>query len=126
MEGKKSPEEHIRQMEERLLLPEVRKSIKELDELLADDFIEIGSSGVYNKRQIIESLKNEPPTKRSLSDFKAYTLAPGVVLVTYRAVQHVSSDKPPVYSLRSSIWKFLDSRWQMSFHQGTLIKSKNN
>jgi hypothetical protein len=119
MEDKNSPQEHIRRMEERLLLPDVRKSAKELDELLADDFIEIGSSGIYNKRQIIESLKDEPPTKRSLSNFKTFTLAPDVVLVTYRIAQLGSSDKPPIYSLRSSIWKLLDGRWQMVFHQGT-------
>jgi len=121
MEGKKSPEEHIRQMEERLLLPEVRKSIKELDEILADDFIEIGSSGVYNKPQIIESLKDEPPTQRSLADFKAFNLAPDVILVTYRVVKYSPSDRSPVFSLRSSIWKFLDGRWQMVFHQGTPV-----
>lgn len=109
-------------MEERLLLPDVRKLSKELEELLADDFIEIGSWGVYNKRQIIESLKEEPPTKRSLSDFKAFTLAPDVILVTYRITQHGSSDSSPVYSLRSSIWKLLDGRWQMVFHQSTRVR----
>jgi hypothetical protein len=24
-------------------------------------------------------------------------------------------------SLRSSIWKFMDDRWQMVFHQGTVL-----
>jgi hypothetical protein len=124
MEGKNSPQELIRRMEERLLVPEVRKSGKELDELLADDFIEIGTSGVYNKRQIIESLKDEPPTKRSLFDFKTFTLAPDVILVTYRIDQYISSDSSPVHSMRSSIWKLLDGRWQMVFHQGTIAKDK--
>jgi hypothetical protein len=122
MEGKNSPNEHIRRMEEHLLVPDVRKSNKELDELLADDFMEIGSSGVYDKRQIIESLKDESPTKRSLSDFKAFTLAPDVILVTYRITQHGPSDSSPVHSIRSSIWKLLDGRWQMVFHQGTPAK----
>jgi len=122
MEEEYPQEDLFRRLEERLLQPDVRKSAEDLDELLADDFMEIGSSGIYNKRQIIESLKDEPPTKRSLSDFKAFTLAPNVILVTYRLIQHSPSDRLPVYSIRSSIWKFLDSRWQMVFHQGTLVR----
>ena len=122
MEGKNSSGELIRRMEERLLLPEVRKSAEELDRLLADDFMEIGSSGVYDKRQIIESLKEEPPTQRSLWDFKAFTLVPDVILVAYRVVRVNPSDKLPIYSLRSSIWRLLDGRWQMVFHQGTRVE----
>ncbi|WP_442949931.1 DUF4440 domain-containing protein [Nostoc sp.] len=43
-------------MEERLLQPDVRKSAKDIIDLLADEFIEFVSSGrVFNKQQIIES-----------------------------------------------------------------------
>ncbi|WP_375472314.1 DUF4440 domain-containing protein [uncultured Nostoc sp.] len=51
----------LRELEERLLQPDVRKSAKDIMDLLADEFIEFGSSGrVFNKQQIIESLQNEP------------------------------------------------------------------
>jgi hypothetical protein len=110
----------LRQLEERLLHADVRKSAQALADLLADDFIEFGSSGrVFNKRQIIESLQHEPATPRTLMDFRTSVLAPGVRLVTYRAIRHGGADGQPMYSLRSSIWKLIAGRWQMVFHQGT-------
>jgi hypothetical protein len=51
--------------------------------------------------------------------FKTLVLAPGVVLVTYRAVRYRGGAASPESSLRSSIWKQIDGRWQMRFHQGT-------
>jgi hypothetical protein len=104
----------IRDLEERLLRPEVRASAAALEALLADDFVEFGSSGtVYDKHSIIaallrEELDGEPCTMR---DFAARRLAPGVVLVTYRITES--------RTLRSSIWRAVDERWQMVFHQGT-------
>lgn len=113
----------IRSLEERLLQPEVRRSAKEVAALLADDFVEVGSSGrVFNKQQMIEGLQQEPPIQRSLLEFKVSALAPDVILATYQVVRYSGSNEPPTYSRRSSIWKWMDGRWQMVFHQGTLVK----
>jgi len=50
----------INELEEKLLLPEVRYSKKQLYKLLADEFLEFGKSGrVYTKSQIIEALSKE-------------------------------------------------------------------
>jgi hypothetical protein len=123
MEADPSLEDHLRRLEERLLQPTVRKSAEEVFEVLADEFIEFGSSGrIFDKRQIIASLQMEPTVHRSLRDFKTSVLAPGVVLVTYRAVRQGAPGEQPSYSLRSSIWKSIDGRWQMLFHQGTSSK----
>jgi hypothetical protein len=120
MQADPSLQDHLRQLEERLLQPNVRKSAEEVSELLANEFIEFGSSGrIFDKRQIIASLRMEPTAHRSLVDFKTSALAPGAVLVTYRAVRQGASGEQPIYSLRSSIWKWIDGRWQMLFHQGT-------
>jgi xylulose-5-phosphate/fructose-6-phosphate phosphoketolase len=43
-----------------------------------------------------------------------------VALVTYRSVS-LYPDGSKFHSLRSSIWKIIDGRWRMAFHQGTLI-----
>ena len=44
-----------------LQLPSVRTSREQLDQLLADEFMEFGSSGaVYNKRQVIAELLADP------------------------------------------------------------------
>ena len=45
MKEKYSHEEFLRRLEERLLQPEVRQSAEAVADLLADDFIEFGSSG---------------------------------------------------------------------------------
>ena len=120
-----SIEAHLRTLEEELLQPDVRKSATRLDALLAEGFIEFGSSGrVFDKQAIIDSLRSESPARRSLTDFKALPLGPDVVLTTYRAVSYGALDEQPIHSLRSSVWRLLDGRWQMVFHQGTPLKEK--
>nr|WP_242876402.1 DUF4440 domain-containing protein [Desulfosporosinus hippei] len=54
-----------------------------------------------------------------IEDFQVKVLATDVVLATYRAVKTNESREEMRNSLRSSIWKFIDGRWQMVFHQGT-------
>jgi len=111
--------ETIRKLEERLLPSGVRRSVEDALKLLADEFIEYGwSGGIYDKKQIIEGLQGEDHVKISISDFAVAVLASSVILATYHAVRH-ESDGRKSYSLRSSIWKFVNGRWQVVFHQGT-------
>jgi hypothetical protein len=110
----------FRDLEERLLRPEVRCSPDEAGKLLATDFIEFGSSGaVYSRQQILEALAKESPMESSATDFSVRVLCDGVVLVTYRSARNDRASGQEWHSLRSSIWKFVDGRWLMSFHQGT-------
>jgi len=122
MEAEKNDADAIRRLEEQLLDSNVRTSAEEVANLLAEDFVEFGSSGrVFNKNQIIECLQQEDGTCcRTMHDFQISRLAPGVVLATYRVRREGNDGAVPVLSLRSSIWKLIDSRWQMVFHQGTL------
>jgi hypothetical protein len=112
----------LRSLEEDLLRPEVRRSADLVGRLLADDFLEIGSSGcVSDKTQTIHALQHEAPdpeVRIAIADFTARHLAPGLVLVNYRAV-HTGTGVPESYKWRSSIWQLLEGRWQMVFHQGT-------
>jgi hypothetical protein len=125
MEAVVSVEQHLRELEGRLLRPEVRKSPGDIDALLAEDFVEFGSSGhVFDKRQTIANLRTESPVRRSFEDFKTAQLDPGVVLTTYRAIRHGVTGEQPTFSLRSSIWRLTDGRWQMLFHQGTLTEER--
>jgi len=111
--------ETIRRLEERLLPSGVRRSVEDALKLLADEFIEYGwSGGIYNKKQVIKGLQDEDLVKISISDFAVTVLASDVILATYRAERH-ESDGRKRYSLRSSIWKFIDDGWQVVFHQGT-------
>ena len=120
MEGQSLLIDQLYQLEKRLLQPEVRKSTDDLANILAEDFIEFGSSGrIFDKQQVIEGLLHSPTLRMTLKDFQAKILAPDVVLTTSRVVKHNEPRAEMKYSLRSSIWKFIDGSWQMVFHQGT-------
>jgi hypothetical protein len=113
----------LRHLEEELLQAEVRGSTERLAALLADDFMEFGSSGrVFNKKQIIAALQKEAPTRRSLTGFAATMLSEDVALVTYRATRRSKGSASAVHTLRSSIWRLSNGQWQMLFHQGTLTR----
>ena len=127
MNGKNavSIEAHLQELEEELLQPAVRKTASRLDALLADDFMEFGSSGrMFDKHAIIEILRSESPTRRSLTNFRAMILGPEIVLTTYRATTYSALGEQPIHSLRSSVWRLHDGRWQMVFHQGTPLQEK--
>jgi hypothetical protein len=96
----------------------VRNSPEAVSGLLADDFLEFGSSGrVWDKPAIVESLRHEAwGIQAAVEDFKVRELAADIALVTYVAKAADSSG-----TLRSSIWKRMDGRWRMVFHQGTRI-----
>jgi hypothetical protein len=96
----------------------VRNSPDAVSELLADDFIEFGSSGrVWDKPAIVKSLSHEVSDHQvAVEDFNTRELAPDVVLVTYVAR---TANSPG--TLRASIWKLIDGKWRMVFHQGTRI-----
>ena len=113
MELEPATRQTLRDLEERLLLPRVRASPDEVAALLADEFIEFGSSGrIYDKQQIIRLLQEEQGQALcTVVDFSARRLAADIVLVTYRVVES--------RTIRSSIWRLEDGRWRMVFHQGT-------
>jgi hypothetical protein len=118
---------HIRRLEEYLLKPEVRSSPDKLDELLADDFVEFGASGrIYDKQQVITGLLRENNRRLALSDFTAKSLGNQVILATYRLVDAMDGLGEPTCSLRSSLWRLADGRWQVVFHQGTLLGNNGN
>ena len=122
MDSEESLRQQLLRLEESLLRPEIRHSRSELERLLADDFVEFGSSGeVYDREAIIDALFREKSGHLSLTEFQAVQLAPEVVLVTYRAMSTAQDGGPTVHSLRSSIWKLAAGRWQIVFHQGTPV-----
>lgn len=111
-------EDFFRDLEESLLKPEVRASAATVDHLLADDFVEFGSSGqTFGKKDVMDALRSEPAMPRTLVDFRAQQLAADVVLLTYRSIRSEKSGERQF--LRSSIWKSFGGQWRMVFHQGT-------
>ncbi|MHA6534070.1 nuclear transport factor 2 family protein [Paenibacillus sp. BAC0078] len=115
MEEKALLEEHICGLEKLLLSAEVRTSPEKLALLLADDFVEFGSSGrVWHKRDMMGG-EGAGVVKMTLSGFELHPLSEEAVLATYRTCNAETGR----VTLRSSVWKFRDGRWQMFFHQGT-------
>ena len=122
-------EAEIRRLEESLLEPDVRRSAERMGELIADDFVEFASSGVvYDKKCILEVLQDEAladdPVSRSLAQFELVVLGTDVALTRYRLVRQHSTSEKPTQSLRSSVWRRRDGRWQITFHQGTYVAEK--
>jgi hypothetical protein len=65
-------EQEIRALEEKLLKPQVRRSRRELELLLADDFREFGSSGrAYGKREAVDHLQVQAEQRFVMEDFQA-------------------------------------------------------
>ena len=112
----------IKNLETELLQPEVRKAKERLNELLADEFIEIGESGKkYNKQEILNDLPEQTEIKFTISNFNAVEVSPDIVLATYQAEEEIAGNKTS--SLRSSFWQNKNGKWQIIFHQGTLLKT---
>jgi len=120
MKNQDSIENQLLRLEQSLLEPEVRSSAEKLDSLLADDFIEFGSSGrVYDKGHILRELPLSPPVNITIMDFRVRLLGPDLALVTYLTASHDGAGGKTRHALRGSIWRLSGGGWQIIFHQGT-------
>jgi hypothetical protein len=107
--------EHLKELEESHTGLEVRKSSDELGKILADDFFEIGSSGyMFTRQDCLES--GVVLTEMTLHNYEIYPLASDVVLSTY----FINDKTRNRNTLRSSIWKLIEGKWRLYFHQGTI------
>ena len=111
--------DEILDLEREMQTAECRADRHRLVELLAPDFVEIGaSSQVWNRTSIVQMLTEESRVDDEVievDDCEARDLAPDVVQVfwtSYRAGRRAR---------RTSIWRRREGRWQLVYHQGTLI-----
>ena len=110
----------LRRAEEALLDPAVRSDRTSVAELLADDFVEFGSSGrIWTRDEILDLLAGETPAPINMMDFECALLGEDVALVTYRASRTDARTGIQISSLRSSIWTKRSGGWRLRFHQGT-------
>jgi hypothetical protein len=108
-------ERELYDLELKLMRPARRAVRTEIEELLAEDFMEFGSSGVvYDREAMIAALAGEPSGAWSIADFKARALTRDAALVTYVAMMAGGKS-----SIRCSVWRREGDRWKMAFHQGT-------
>ena len=87
-----------------------------LSELIADDFLEFGTSGrTWRAADVRATLSKEDPRDVPMEAFAVMRLAAAVALVTYES-------RDPRHAKRSSLWVRRKGRWQMVFHQGTPLR----
>ena len=114
--------EELYELEKKFLDPELRRTPEKLAHLLAEDFVEFGSSGhAYDKRRVLFLLRKQTPTRLEIEEFRVIEAGASAALVTYRARTESSRLGSERYSLRSSLWIHRDAAWQMVFHQGTMV-----
>jgi ribonuclease HI len=109
-------------LERQLLERQTRSSRRRLDEMISDDFVEIGRSGrKWTKAEIIDSLVQETGFEVEINFVQFQRIGKDSILVTYRTKRvdcHESME-----AFRSSIWQRRDQSWKIIFHQGTPIQA---
>jgi hypothetical protein len=113
-------EGELRPLEECHLRAGIRSSAAAIGALLADEFVEFGSSGrILDRAATIELLSKHPALRFRIDAFVAHPLALGAALTTYRLSEWSVSESQARVTLRSSVWVHRDGRWLLVFHQGT-------
>ncbi|MHB8065500.1 MAG: nuclear transport factor 2 family protein [Ruminiclostridium sp.] len=118
-----SIKEHLLQLENDLLKSEIRKSSQIISEILANDFIEFCSNVSeyhYKNGDVFQEQSNNNILHWEILNFEIKELSNDCILAMYKVINHNEVDKTKKYSLRSSIWKNYDGKWEILFHQGTL------
>ncbi len=67
---------------------------------------------------MVSELVRIPARRHRISEVRCTPLTADKALLHYRTVVNGRE------SLRSSLWMHRDGRWQMQFHQGTLVPPK--
>lgn len=100
---------------------EIRNDANEISNLLSTDFIEYTSSGKiyhYTVGDVFGS--NDGKIVIDRESIKCTKLSEDVFLLLYIAVKSSNNDNS-IRSNRSSIWKNVEGKWKIVFHQGTNI-----
>ncbi len=120
-----NPIAEMQACEEGLLHNDFRGSRPVLGKFLADDFIEVSSSGAISIRQsVVEWLLHKDPEARwHLRDLSVTDLAPDLRLVRYHAQQIAPMPSTGKGALHASLWSYNRTLrcWQLRFHQATKI-----
>jgi hypothetical protein len=120
-------ERQLRELEESHLRSDVRSSPESMLALLADEFIEFGSSGrIFDRAVVIATLPSQPLFESRIDDFAVRALSPEVAMTTYRMSTWSTSGGQVKVTLRSSVWVQRAGRWLLIFHQGTIASGEDS
>ncbi len=118
-----SIKEELLQLERDLLKSEIRKSAENISNILAEDFIEFCSNGIEYHYKSGDTFQEEDSIELDweIIDFKIKQLSQDCILAMYKVIKFDKANEDGKYSLRSSIWKYINGKWKIVFHQGTCI-----
>lgn len=90
-------------------------------DLLAPDFVEVTTDGVYDKAGTVKGVQMFDASKAVLSDWKAVNLDADAALVTYVIKDPSEAKTAPLGTRGSSIWVKRDGKWLGLFHHGGTV-----
>ena len=98
-----------------------------LEDLLAEDFIELGSSGkTYDRADGIKVLTQRaaaPPMEPwEITGFAVRSITNECCLVTYILNQPARIQGRSLYTRRATLWRLEDCAWRAVYHQGTVLE----
>jgi hypothetical protein len=110
----------LHRLELMLMDPAVRRDREQVARLLAEDFVEFGSSGcVWTREMTLDGLETDTYSPPVVECFECKMLGGDAALVAYRAVRTKEATGEGTVTLRSSIWTRVSGDWKLRFHQGT-------
>ena len=106
-------------IEKRHLDSTVRSSTEQLGALLCDGFREFGTSGkICDRAETLMSVTNRTEvTDYDIDEYQIVQLGDDHILSTYKLSERRGEQLR--LTLRSTVWKLVDTQWRMLFHQGT-------
>ena len=116
-----SPADELRELEPIFHTPSTCPPGRMPDDVLLDDFWEVGASGRRYTRELVMKIvrerKDHAMDRFQVSDFVANLVAPNLYLVTYTLRQ------PDRVTRRMSLWRrCADGAWRLRYHQGTMAE----
>nr|WP_296769540.1 DUF4440 domain-containing protein [Rhodococcus sp. (in: high G+C Gram-positive bacteria)] len=116
----KDPVAEVLVLERELQTAECRSNSARVQELLADDFTEVGASGRrWHRQSILDLLANESGAAIEVHGLTGRIIDDGHILTDWE------SRRGDNRAQRSSLWRLTSARWQLVHHQGTPIHRRD-
>lgn len=91
--------------------------------MLASDYMEVGTEGVYDKATILTRVKDLEVIDTTFADWKLLPLGKSAALLMYNLTlkgKFKGQDLPPGPYRVGSVWAVRDGKWQGAFYQETM------
>jgi len=118
--------EQLRPREPVFHTPEFGRTIADFDNAMAPDYWEVGASGRrYSREFILRMFERNAPVnaaaeKWDIQGFGFRRIGPDTYLMTYTLRQKARLTR------RCTIWQGNSTRWQILYHQGTVVAAEED